>query len=233
MNDLKHYLVYLITNTVDGKIYIGKHETYDPDDNYMGSGKHLKRAQEKYGINKFERTVLADFDEPYSMNSMEAVLVDEEFVARKDTYNITVGGNGGFYYAMKKWRELQNDDCYKKNEQEIRKARWKDESYRKKMLETRKKLIASEQYRNKISEGVKRYFSNHPGTFTGKRHTAKSLQKQHETFVRICHAKGCNNSNYGKHWWTNPETGESHPFFDKDVPLGWTCGRKMPNRNSQ
>lgn len=50
MNDLKHYLVYLITNTVDKKIYIGKHETYDPNDDYMGSGTILKRAQAKYGI---------------------------------------------------------------------------------------------------------------------------------------------------------------------------------------
>ena len=98
MNGLKHYLVYLITNTVNGKIYIGKHETYDPDDDYMGSGKLVKTAQRKYGLDKFTKTVLADFDEPWSMNNMEALVVDEEFVKRKDTYNIKVGGDGGFDY---------------------------------------------------------------------------------------------------------------------------------------
>lgn len=48
------YTIYKITNKVTGKIYIGKHQTEDLNDGYMGSGKLLKRAQEKYGINSFE-----------------------------------------------------------------------------------------------------------------------------------------------------------------------------------
>ena len=45
-NKQKHYLIYQITNLVNGKIYIGKHETINIEDDYFGSGKYLKRAQQ-------------------------------------------------------------------------------------------------------------------------------------------------------------------------------------------
>jgi hypothetical protein len=38
------YTIYKITNKLNGKYYIGKHQTLDLDDGYMGSGKFIKRA---------------------------------------------------------------------------------------------------------------------------------------------------------------------------------------------
>lgn len=43
-----YYLIYKITNNVNNKIYIGKHQTENKDDDYMGSGKIIKRAIEEY-----------------------------------------------------------------------------------------------------------------------------------------------------------------------------------------
>ena len=37
-----------ITNLVNEKIYIGAHQTSDLNDGYMGSGKIIKRAIEKF-----------------------------------------------------------------------------------------------------------------------------------------------------------------------------------------
>lgn len=36
-----YYTIYKTTNLINGKIYIGKHQTKDPYDSYLGSGKRL------------------------------------------------------------------------------------------------------------------------------------------------------------------------------------------------
>ncbi len=91
----KHYLIYQITNLINGKIYIGQHETFNIVDDYMGSGKLLGYAQAKYGIENFKKEILFNFDTLIEMDYKEIELVNEEFIARDDTYNIALGGCGG------------------------------------------------------------------------------------------------------------------------------------------
>ena len=93
------YTIYKVTNTLNGKIYIGKHQTKDLNDGYMGSGKYLKRAIQKHGIENFIKEILYIFNTEAEMNAREAELVSEEFCLREDTYNICVGGHGGFSYV--------------------------------------------------------------------------------------------------------------------------------------
>ena len=86
-----HFLVYRLTNTVNGKIYIGCHKTVDVDDGYMGSGVALAHAKRKYGIEKFVREVLFDFETSAEMYAKERELV--EFGSH--SYNLMQGGFGG------------------------------------------------------------------------------------------------------------------------------------------
>lgn len=92
--EIMFYTIYRITNELNSKYYIGKHQTEDLNDGYMGSGKLLKRAIAKYGIENFRKEILHVFDNETDMNAKEKELV----VISEDTYNLCPGGVGGFGY---------------------------------------------------------------------------------------------------------------------------------------
>jgi len=93
-----HYYLYEIKNTVNGKIYMGVHKTKSLDDGYMGSGKVVSNAMRKYGIEQFTKTILETFDNTADMFAREKEVVNDEFLARPDVYNLRRGGTGGFDY---------------------------------------------------------------------------------------------------------------------------------------
>jgi hypothetical protein len=64
----------------------------------MGSGKYLKYALKKYGIENFKKEILFVFSTPEEMYAKEAEIVNEEFLATENTYNLKIGGFGGWDY---------------------------------------------------------------------------------------------------------------------------------------
>lgn len=94
------YILYRVTNTVNGKIYVGVHKTDNLDDGYMGSGKVIVSAIKKYGRDNFTRVILEQFDDSVTMYAREKEVVNEEFILREDTYNLRRGGFGGFDYIL-------------------------------------------------------------------------------------------------------------------------------------
>ena len=88
----KFFVVYQITNLIDGKIYVGAHITYNVNDKYMGSSKYLKKDIKELGLHNFKKEILHVFDNKDDMNKKEAEIVNREFCHRSDTYNQVVGG---------------------------------------------------------------------------------------------------------------------------------------------
>lgn len=92
-----NHLIYKITNTINGKIYIGAHSTLNIDDGYMGSGVNIAKSIAKHGKESFVKEILFIFDNKDDMYNKEAELVDQKFVERHDTYNAALGGKGNPY----------------------------------------------------------------------------------------------------------------------------------------
>ena len=109
VNKMRYY-IYKTTNTLNGKVYIGFHSSPDEvrpsldfgscfSDGYLGSGKLLKRAIEKYTPAVFKQEIIGAFDNKEDAEALEKALVNEEFVSRDDTYNISIGGNVTILYG--------------------------------------------------------------------------------------------------------------------------------------
>ncbi len=178
-----HYTIYKTTNTLNGKIYIGKHQTKDLNDGYMGSGKILVQSIEKYGIENFTKEILFLFDNEAAMNAKEAELVTEEFCLREDTYNLCPGGNGGFGYINKSNIDKFNG---KKHSAETKRIISEKSLGRKHSEETRNKL--SEIYLSNRDER-NRKVSN---ALSGRKLTTEHRQKISESCVKELTCPHCN-----------------------------------------
>ncbi len=211
------YCIYKITNLINNKIYIGKHQTPNiDDDNYMGSGKLLKHAISKYGIQNFKREILFVFDTEEEMNSKEAELVTEEFCARLDSYNLCPGGHGGFGFINQ--NGLQGFKAGSKKNPDLVKA----------ATIKRMRTVSSftpqkvAEINDKISDGVNKYYETNSGHFAGKRHTSDTIRKMK------CAAKnrglGRNNSQFGTRWITDGIVNKKIKV-DECIPDGFYRGR--------
>ena len=86
------YFVYKTINLINNKEYIGIHQTNDINDGYLGSGHALLNAIKKYGKENFKREILSYHNSFDEILEVEKELVDENWVAARDNYNLKTGG---------------------------------------------------------------------------------------------------------------------------------------------
>lgn len=180
------YIVYLTTNKVNNKIYVGVHETENPEkfDSYLGDGVFTNSpktynckktafhcAVAKYGPGNFHRQTLRVFDTRKEALLMEAEIVNADFIARTDVYNIALGGGMPpilnkhiFQYSLKgsfikEWNSIKEiTDYYKVNKDRIRMAindkRSFENSY---WSEIKYETLDTTQYRSSAGAPIRQY----------------------------------------------------------------------------
>jgi len=182
----------------------------------MGSSVILKRAFDKYGKSNFNKEVLFDFDTEDEALLTETDLVDEEFVARLDTYNIQLGGRGSWTHVnddpdIKNWRQSGAD---------VMAEKFKDSEYK-------------EEHSNKIKRGHELYRQRAGDsaytTWVGRRHTEESKRKV--GMANSKHQKGKGNSQYGTCWIYSLTEKKSIKIkkenLQEHLDNGWLKGRRI------
>lgn len=204
------YTIYKITNKINGKYYIGKHQTTNIDDGYMGSGKILNQAIKKYEIENFTKEIIFIFDNEEDMNAAEKELV----VISEETYNLCEGGKGGFSYINK--NKLNTGIRFSNKEQKVSSGR----------LGGIKRASLPNAYEISI-KGVKTKRNNGFDfrTWLGKNHTQETIEKM-KVSSKGKHV-GKNNSQYGTCWITNGQENKKIKKEDIDIflALGYYKGR--------
>ena len=148
--------IYILTDTRNGKQYIGKHNGLK--ENYWSSGLVPNRIANKHGQDVFTREILED-----GITSEEALNEREVFYIKKyDTfkngYNATGGGEGGNSWANQKTEEELAEISRIKSEK--MKGRTFSEETIQKMKRSHKGKKLTEEHKKNISLAQK----GKPGT---------------------------------------------------------------------
>ena len=217
------FTVYKITNNINNKVYIGIHRTTNLEDKYMGSGLLINKAIEKYGLENFNKEYIAIFDNKDDMFYLEKQIVDEKFVNDPTTYNLKVGGDGGWDYCNKNGLSINN---FENNDIQKRAT----ESAKKILKELRENPDWEKAYSNSMSiSRLKYYKDGGENGFKNKKHTNETKDKIGK--ANSIKQKGSNNSNYGKVWVYNLDLKQSKSILKNNlesyISNGWIKGRKL------
>ena len=156
-NSMTYYTVYKVTNKINGKFYIGTHKTKNLNDGYMGSGKYLLRSIEKHGLENFEKEILFVYDNADEMFAKEAEIVNADFLAEENTYNLKIGGFGG-------WDHISSDAMADRNRKIAANRDYNDPDYLNTLRDIFKRRI-SRKSSSKPQENHSRAIRKRPSSW--------------------------------------------------------------------
>lgn len=100
--------IYITTNMINGKRYIGQKKFDKYWNGYLGSGRHLKNAIKKYGEENFVRDIVFIAYSKENLDKLEIEFINNYgAINNENFYNIAKGGEGGNTYAGKSKEELK------------------------------------------------------------------------------------------------------------------------------
>lgn len=154
--------IYLTTNIVNGKIYVGQHKASVFDSKYKGSGVHLRNAVAKYGKESFIVEMIDTAENKEELSEKEI-----RWISKLDSRNADIGYNlskGGVGHPMsgdsrKRMSEARKRYCAteeaKRKLSALRLGKKMPEEAKKKISKANKGRIKSEEERRKLSKALK------------------------------------------------------------------------------
>lgn len=186
--------IYLIVNKVNGKTYVGQRKSSKEwyEDSYMGSGKLLGKAKQKYGIENFEKFLIQYCYSKEETDKAERFWIAEYRRRGKAEYNIADGGQScmaGRHHTEETKRKMS----------EAHKGQYVSEETRRKLSECRKGRHLTDEAKRKVSEANRGRVAWNKG-----KHYCKETRKLSEVRKGMHfseeHRKHLSESRKGMHW---------------------------------
>lgn len=213
-------IVYITTNHVNGKQYVGSHSTNNLEDPYLGSGVLIKKALKKYGRENFSKEIIKICESREEAVLLEEVYINEFKTLNPAGYNLSPYGNAAFpghknpMYGKDPWNKgligIYSEETLEKISEGAKGRGFKKGHSHS--SESRKKIGAAQK-------GHKRW--------VGKSHTEESKKKMSESHKgQVPANKGVPMSEKQKEKLRRSKMGQN-PF--KNMPVGTCiyCGKKM------
>lgn len=173
--------LYLTTNMINGKNYIGQKKASKIIPSYKGSGRSLKKAFKKYGKDAFKTVVVRWYYSKEALdNAEEQATINHNAVKSELFYNLCDGGNtsSGFITPLetRKKQSLSRLEYYSKNPP-------------KTGVDLHNFGISrSEETKDKISKAMKEYYSVHEHHSKGENHPNYGKKLKDSTKEKISEA---------------------------------------------
>lgn len=148
--------IYILTNKLSGRRYIGKHSTNNLDDNYMGSGYIIREIKKKYGKDIFLKQII-EFckTEEEALERQKYWIKEYNALQSYNFYNLDEGGLGHTGYKASQETKRKMSQAQKRRFQD----KTKHPRYNKPLSQKTKQKIRQKATDRKHSEETKQKLS--------------------------------------------------------------------------
>lgn len=179
---MKTFYVYLITNTILNKQYVGSHIYYgtNPDkDTYMSSSGYVHKDIEIYGKENFVKNILAFYDDKTTMLDGETENILKYNTLSPTGYNYFLPNkNMGFHMCGRepwnKGKSMSND-------------------FRKNCSKGQEGRVFTEEHKNNMSNSLK-------GKNVGKKRSKETLEKRKNLKINVGEKNGMHGKSAYSMW---------------------------------
>ena len=153
----KVFYVYLTTNKINGKQYIGQHYG-KTNDKYYGSGLGIMRAIKEYGKENFSKQILQVCDSREDADKIEKFYIEKyDAVNNRNFYNMMEGGTGGDgWRACQRWQKEHPKEAAEARKVSIEKLRqWTKDPPEEQKKNTEKFIDGARRWRKENPDKAK------------------------------------------------------------------------------